>query len=40
MEALTPRTSEAEGWLWFLYVPLGNLDTAFDYLNKAIDSRD
>ena len=40
LEGWRPRTSDVVGYLWFLYAALGDLDTAFDYLNKAIDSRD
>ena len=40
MEGWTPRTWETVGYLWFLYVALGDLDRAFDYLNRAVDSRD
>jgi hypothetical protein len=40
LEGWRPRTSEIVAYLWYLYIPLGNLDRAFEYLNQAIDTHD
>jgi len=39
LEGRKPRTGEVEGDLWFVYCSLGDLDKAFEYLNRAVDSR-
>jgi adenylate cyclase len=40
MEELKLQGKALAGDIWFVYVPLGDLDRAFEYHNQAIDSRD